>query len=129
MSSANDTEGVWGCGLAILLALGFGLYWLISTTIEYANAPETLYDVEIRIHYVDGYSTVLSADSISELALPIIEPVYCRRGGWPAGTGCSIPTGAYALYFNYKRYIGVVRFEYLKKHRYEVPIEELRLMK
>lgn len=90
-------------------ALIGGLLFIASIIIR-PFYPAKLYDVEIRAHYVDGYSTVMRKDSIEENFLPEI------RNGRYEGIG--------SLYFAGERHHGVIRFEYLKKREYNVDYME-----
>lgn len=105
-----------------LAAVGFcfglvGLF-IVSSLIVRENSPIEIYDVEIRIHYVDGYSKTIRKDSITYKELPEIEVDYKTRR---RGKHCfHEPLGTYSLYFGGERYNGVIRYEYLKKRSYSV---------
>lgn len=113
---AHDSDwyivGVAGCFI-------LGILFLIIGCCVRHQSEVTLYDIEIRVHYVDGYSNVIRRDSIEEL--PHIDEYYCHHFRH------SHPTGTYSLYVGGKKIPGVVRFEYLKKREYKVPYKELYL--
>lgn len=102
--------GVGGCFVLCFL-------FLIVGSCERSNSNVTLYNIEIRVHYVDGYSKVIRRDSITEL--PSIKEYYCH-----SHYRHSHPTGTYSLYIEDEKIPGVVRFEYLKKRQYQVPYSE-----
>lgn len=102
-------------GIAGCVIIGI-LFVIIGCCVRH-ESDVTLYDVEIRVHYVDGYSNVIRKDSIEEL--PYIEEYYCHH------YRSSHPTGTYSLYFGGKKHPAVIRFEYLKKREYKVPYKEL----
>lgn len=101
----------WCFGLALLL--------LISSQIVRKSSPLEIYDVEIRIHYVDGYSKTIRKDSITYKELPKIEEGY-RYTGNPVYGGRREYLGTYGLHFGGEYYNGVIRYEYLKKRSYSV---------
>ena len=88
------------------------------------NSDVTLYDIEIRAHYIDGYSEIICEDSISCNSLPtIVEGT--RTTYWGGSVFHTERLGTYSLYFGDKKIPGVIRFEYLKKREYKVPYKEL----
>lgn len=103
--------GVAGCVI-------IGILLVITGMCVRYESEVTLYDVEIRVHYVDGYSNVIRKDSIFEL--PYIEEYYDH-----SHRRSSYPTGTYSLYLGEEKIPGVIRFEYLKKLEYKVPYKEL----
>lgn len=100
----------WCFGLAVL--------FIVSSIFVRENSPLEIYDVEIRIHYVDGYSKTIRKDSITYKELPEIREDYKTRcmGKYVFNE----LLGTYSLYFGGKRYNGVIRYEYLKKRSYSV---------
>lgn len=99
-----------------IVGTGFciAIFLAIIGLVVQRSSDVTLYDIEIRVHYVDGYSKVIRRDSITEL--PSIEEYYCH-----SHYRHSHPTGTYSLYIEDEKIPGVVRFEYLKKRQYQVP--------
>lgn len=99
----------------------FGLagIFIVCSIIARVFSPLEIYDVEIRIHYVDGYSKTIRKDSITYGELPEIEEGY-RYTGNPVYGGRRENLGTYSLYFGGERYNGVIRYEYLKKRSYSV---------
>ena len=113
---SDSDEYAGGVMICLLLALVCGIIWKTST----ADDPITIYDAEIRMHYVDGYSKTVREDSISADKLPYISEGFVKHHSWPPGTGSRERIGTYSLYFNGKRYHGVIRYEYLHKREYQV---------
>lgn len=79
------------------------------------EVKETLYDVELKLHYIDGYSETVREDSIYCEDLPQIVEGFIFTGG---KYGHYERLGTYSLYFCGKRYHGVIRYEYLYKRKY-----------
>lgn len=104
-------------GIAGCVIIGI-LFVIIGCCVRH-ESDVTLYDVEIRVHYVDGYSNVIRKDSLESDELPHIHEYYHHH------YRSSHPTGTYSLYFGDKKIPGVIRFEYLKKREYKVPYKEL----
>lgn len=104
-------------GIAGCVIIGI-LFAIVGSCVRH-ESDVTLYDVEIRVHYVDGYSSVIRKDSIETVELPHIHEYYHHH------YRISHPTGTYSLYFGGKKYPAVIRFEYLKKREYKVPYKEL----
>lgn len=97
---------------------GIGAVFIVSSIIVRAISTLEIYDVEIRIHYVDGYSKTIRKDSITYKELPEIKEDYKTRR---MGKHCfHEPLGTYSIYFGGERYNGVIRYEYLKKRSYSV---------
>ena len=119
---AHDSDwylvGVAGC---VILGLMFAIVGCVSRY----HSDVTLYDVEIRAHYVDGHSTIIRKDSLEYDWLPEIREDVKSYGSWPPGNVRYEPLGTYKLYIGGKYYPAVVRFEYLKKREYIVPYKEL----
>lgn len=103
-------------GLAGCVLIGI-LFAIIGCCVRH-ESDVTLYDVEIRVHYVDGHSNVIRKDSIAEL--PYVKEYYCHQH-----YRYSHPTGTYSLYIGNDKIPGVIRFEYLKKREYNVPYKKL----
>lgn len=97
---------------------GIGAVFIVSSIIVRAISPLEIYDVEIRIHYVDGYSNTIRKDSITYEELPEIREGYRHIGSRYGGRREYL--GTYSLYFGGERYNGVIRYEYLKKRSYSV---------
>lgn len=113
---SDSDEYVGGAMISLFLALVCGIIWKTST----ADDPITIYDAEIRMHYVDGYSKIVREDSISADGLPHISEGFVKHHSYPPGCGSRERTGTYSLYFGGKRYHGVIRYEYLHKRKYQV---------
>lgn len=108
-------------GCVVIIALGIVM---IIMACRLYNSDVTLYDVEIKVHYIDGYSEIIREDSISCNSLPTIvegtRTMYCGSRVFHTER-----LGTYSLYFGDKKYPAVIRFEYLKKREYKVPYKEL----
>lgn len=105
----------------ILYSFAVVIVFIIMACHRY-NSDVTLYDVEIRAHYIDGYAEIIREDSI-ECLPAIIEGTRKRYYG--GAVWSSERLGTYTLYFGGKEYPAVIRFEYLKKREYKVPYKEL----
>lgn len=109
-------------GIAGCVIIGI-LFVIIGCCVRH-KSDVTLYDVEIRVHYVDGYTEIIREDSIRHDELPIIiEDVQTSHYGGAVWSSESL--GTYSLYLGGKQYPAVIRFEYLKKREYKVPYKEL----
>lgn len=119
--SLREEKGSGKDWYLVVVGWCFGLagLFIVSSIFVRENSPLEIYDVEIRIHYVDGYSKTIRKDSITYEELPEIEEGY-RYTGNPVYGGRREYLGTYSLYFGGERYNGVIRYEYLKKRSYSV---------
>lgn len=118
--SLREEKGSGKDWYLVVVGWCFGLagLFIVSSIFVRGNSPLEIYDVEIRIHYVDGYSKTIRKDSITCGELPEIKEGYKTRR---RGKHCfHEPLGTYSLYFGGERYNGVIRYEYLKKRSYSV---------
>lgn len=108
-------------GIVVYFALAIVF---IITACRLYNSDVSLYDVEVRVHYIDGYTEIIREDSIRYNSLPTIiegtRTMYYGRGVFRTKR-----LGTYSLYFGGKKYPAVIRFEYLRKREYKVPYKEL----
>jgi len=120
--SAEKRDTYAMCAVLCTFALIGLLVWGLFARAE--SLPRYLYDVEVRMHYIDGYAQTVRKDSIKEDELPRIVEKTVAYGSYPTVSYRSI--GTYSLYLGNSQYHGVIRYELLHFRKYRVPLETYR---